>query len=231
MSVLKDFERRLENVVQGAFTKTFRSGLQPVELAKRILREMDSGRTVGVDGSTWAPNHFAFQLSTPDADRFQDAVTPIVAELSRVVVDTARERRWGLVGPPQIVLEANPTLKLGSFRCTSSLAEGGPEDAAIPPADAELNLLEGDRRTQSYALTKPVTTIGRASECDVTLSDGAASRQHAEVRNSGGAYVVADLSSTNGTLVNDQRIVQQPLNDGDRIVIGQTVLEFRRLGI
>lgn len=231
MSVLKDFERRLEGAVQGAFAKTFRSGLQPVELAKRILREMDSSRTVGVDGSTWAPNRFEFVLGPEDFDRFSSARTQIADELSRVVLDGARERRWGLVGSPVIEFDADPTLKLGSFRCQARLAEGAPGEVPIPPVEAELNMLEGDRRTRSYPLTKPVTSIGRLGECDIVLTDGAASRRHAEVRNGGGVFTVHDLSSTNGILVNDRRVLQQALQDGDRVVIGQTVLEFHRLGV
>ena len=75
--------------MQGAFTKTFRSGLQPVELAKRILREMDSGRTVGVDGSTWAPNRFIFTLGPEDHDRFLAAEAPIRSELAHEHGDLA----------------------------------------------------------------------------------------------------------------------------------------------
>src|SRR5215208_135847 len=108
MSVLKDFERRLEGAVEGAFAKTFRSGLQPVELAKKVLRQMDAERTVGVDGSTWAPNRFVFTLSPQDLGRFASATAQISAELGQVALDGARERRWGLVGPPQIVFEEDP---------------------------------------------------------------------------------------------------------------------------
>src|SRR4029079_17558954 len=111
VSGLKDFERRLEGAVQGAFAKTFRSGLQPVELAKKILREMDGGRTVGVDGSTWAPNRFVFTLGPEDHARFGSAETQIANELGQVVLDGAREHRWGLVGPPTISFAEDAGLK------------------------------------------------------------------------------------------------------------------------
>ena len=69
MSILRDFEKRLGSLVEGLFAKTFRAGLQPVELAKRVLREMDSGRTVGVDGRVVVPNRYQFKLSPVDRER------------------------------------------------------------------------------------------------------------------------------------------------------------------
>ena len=70
MPILRDFERRLGSLVEGFFATTFRSGLQPVELAKRLMREMDASRTVGVR-EVWAPNRFVFSLSEQDAQRFE----------------------------------------------------------------------------------------------------------------------------------------------------------------
>ena len=57
---------------------------------------------------------------------------------------------------------------------------------------------------------------------------GGASRRHAEIRRDGADFVIVDLGSTNGTLVNDQQVAEATLEDGDRITIGRTVLEFRR---
>jgi len=89
--ILREFERRLGNLVEGFFATTFRSGLQPVELAKRVMREMDAGKTVGVR-DIWAPNHFTFTLSGQDGGRFEQAEQAIVGELQRVVRETALER-------------------------------------------------------------------------------------------------------------------------------------------
>ncbi|MGZ4153929.1 MAG: DUF3662 domain-containing protein, partial [Actinomycetota bacterium] len=97
MPILRDFERRLGNLVEGFFASTFRSGLQPVELAKRLLREMDDGKTVGVH-EVWAPNHFVFSLSPEDAERFEQAEQALISELKQVVREAAAERGWGLVG-------------------------------------------------------------------------------------------------------------------------------------
>ncbi|MEX1045800.1 MAG: DUF3662 and FHA domain-containing protein [Actinomycetota bacterium] len=225
MSVLRDFERRLEGAVEGIFAKTFRSGVQPVELAKRVLREMDDGRQVGPKG-IWVPNSYVFRLSPEDFERLKQAEKALAAELRQVVRQGARERGWALVGPPQVTFEEDETLKKGEFHCDASLVEGtDPEADAMP--DAELVLVSNTSKT--FPLTKPVTIIGRQDGLDIVLPDQATSRRHAEIRNDGGSFSVKDLGSTNGTTVNGEPITEQSIEDGDHITIGATELEFRKL--
>ena len=215
-------------MVEGFFATTFRSGLQPVELAKRVMREMDSRKTVGVR-DVWAPNHFVFSLSEEDGARFEQAEQALVAELQRVVRETALERGWGLVGPPGVELEVDEGLARGRFRCSAAFVEGpGEIPPAVPAAgDAGLVLLEGDRVADTFRLG-PATTIGRLSECEIVLTDPGASRKHAQIVRRDDGYAVSDMGSTNGTLVNGEPVRERLLVDGDRITIGSTVLEFRR---
>jgi len=228
--ILRDFERRLGNVVEGFFATAFRTGLQPVELAKRILREMDAGKTVGVRG-VWAPNHFVFTLSPEDADRFQQAEGALVGELKQVVRDAAAERGWGLVGPPEIEFRTDESIGRGQFGCEASLVEGEPEPVPAPSGKgggAAIVLLEDGRDAKAYRLDKDTVAIGRLPECDIVISDPGASRRHATITRDDGEYVLTDLGSTNGTIVNDEPVGEHVLSDGDRITIGNTVLEFRR---
>jgi hypothetical protein len=233
--ILRDFERRLGNMVEGFFATAFRSGLQPVELAKRILREMDAGKTVGVRG-VWAPNHFVFTLSPEDAERFQQAEGALVGELKQVVRDAAAERKWGLVGPPEIEFRTDQSLGRGQFGYEASLVEGEPEPEPEPaPApsgtggEAAIVLLEDGHDAKTYRLHKHTVAIGRLPECDIVITDPGASRRHATITlDDGGEYVLTDLGSTNGTIVNDEPVGEHILSDGDRITIGNTVLEFRR---
>jgi len=252
VGILNDFERRLEGTIEGIFAKAFRTGLHPVELATRILKEMEAGKTVGVRG-VWVPNHYRFGLSEADAERFSETQKALRRELEAVVTDGARERGWGLVGPPEVELTTDSELKQGAFTCEASLVEGpsgwappveprapvassasgaGPAPAAVGPAPsngpATLTLLGGGGAATTFPILKERTVLGRLPECDVVLADPGASRQHAEIRRVGAAYVVADLGSTNGTLVNESAVAEQALADGDRITIGSSVLEFRR---
>ena len=218
--------------MEGFFAKTFRSGLQPVELAKRVLREMDAGKTVGLR-EVWAPNHFEIALSPVDRTRFEQAELSFIAELKQVVRDGAAERSWGLVGPPEVEFVTDEHLGKGEFRVTASLVEGEPEHpgAAIGVARparmrAFLALEDGSGRRE-FPLDKDQVTIGRLPESDITIPDPGASRNHAEVRSGENGYTLVDVGSTNGTMVNGRRVREHQLEDGDRITIGRTTLAFR----
>jgi Protein of unknown function (DUF3662)/FHA domain len=222
--ILRDFERRLGGLVEGFFASTFRSGLQPVELAKRMMREMDASKTVGVR-EVWAPNRYLFTLSESDGQRFEQAEQALVNELKQVVREAAAERGWGLVGPPEVEFQLDENLGKGRFECEASFVEGE-EELAPQPAVGERGtiVLAGGR---AVPLTQPEVTIGRLPECDVVVEDPGASRQHARIRRTDGGFVLVDLGSTNGTLVNDVPIQEHVLENGDHITIGETVLEFR----
>ena len=238
MAILRDFERRLERIVEGLFTKAFRSGVQPVELAKRILREMDANQTVGVRG-VWVPNRYVFTLSSEDREQFARIERSLATELEQVVVDGARERGWGLLAKPQVVFETDESLKRGEFRVESELTEetGGPPTGPQPKREAApaakgagalLALVEDGSVVKEFALQGERMVIGRLEGSDVQIFDPGASRRHAEIRRDGDDYLLVDLGSTNGTLVNEAPVSERTLEDGDRITIGRTVLEFRR---
>lgn len=224
MPILRDFERRLGGLVEGFFATTFRSGMQPVELAKRMMREMDANKTVGVR-EVWAPNRYVFTLSESDGRRFEQAEQALVTELKQVVREAAAERGWGLVGPPEVEFQVDAGLGKGRFACEASFVEGEEELAPQPAVGERGTLVLAGGRMAS--LNKPEVTIGRLPECDVVVDDPGASRQHARIRRTDGGFVLVDLGSTNGTLVNDEPIQEHALENGDRITIGETVLEFR----
>jgi hypothetical protein len=221
--ILRDFERRLGGLVEGLFSKAFRSGVQPVEIAKRIIREMETGRSVGVS-EVWAPNHFALSLSAEDAARYEQAEDAIVSELRRVIRESAAEHGWGLVGPPEVTVAVDPNLKRGDFDCVATLVEG--EDGGSVGSRAVVVIHE-DGAERTVALSSDSVTIGRLAECDVVLTDKGASRKHAQLKQRNGTWTITDLGSTNGTRLNGQTIQSRELSDGDKITIGTTMLEFR----
>jgi hypothetical protein len=238
LGILEQFERRLEGLVEGIFTKAFRTGLQPVELATRILREMEANRTVGVR-EVWVPNRYVFTLSQEDQERFRGTEKALRRELEQVVQDGAEERGWGLVGPPEVRFDTDASLRQGEFGCQATLVEpattggaapirrqGAPDAPPEPPA--ELVVVEKGRPARSFPLTRDRVVIGRLGGSDIVLADPGASRRHAEVRRENGGYVITDLGSTNGTMVNGRTVGERTLEEGDRISIGRTVLEFRR---
>jgi Protein of unknown function (DUF3662)/FHA domain len=212
---LQRFERRLERLVEGTFSKAFRSGLQPVEIGRRIVRDMDAGRTLGVRG-TIVPNDFTVELSSDDMDRFAGFADALAQELVDAVREHAREERYAFEGPVAVHLVLDEHARRGDLRIATQFVAG-----AIP-AIGSVVLPDGKR----VALGESTAVIGRMPECAVTLSDPQSSRQHAEIRHNETGYRIVDLGSTNGTEVNGVRIKEMPLTDGDVIVIGATSLRF-----
>jgi hypothetical protein len=239
VGILSDFERRLEGAIEGIFTKAFRTGLQPVELATGILKKMDANKTVGVR-EVWVPNRYVFHLSEADRERFKQTERALRRELEHVVLTGSRERGCTLVGPPEVVFETDPDHRQGEYSMEAILVEGtgteGPEEwgeadgsrGAPVRSAAELVLVEKGKATRAFPLERDRVIIGRLAESDVVLSDPGASRRHAEVRREDGEFIISDLGSTNGTQVNGSMIGEKRLEEGDRITIGRSVLEFRR---
>ena len=253
MGVAKSIEQRLEGLVEGFFTKVFRSGLQPVEVARRILREMAENKTVSVN-RIYAPNEFRVLMGADDFSRFGPMASGLEREFSELVIDAAKENRWNLMGIPRISFEAEERYRKGEFRVEASLtadpesaspkvsthapdAKGASSTRAISldtaermglaSAGAQLIVLdEAGREKERISITSEPVSIGRLSSNDVVLSDSNVSRRHAELRRRGERWILADLGSTNGTLVNGKLSREHELRNGDRVSFGTSELIF-----
>lgn len=215
---LKGFERRLERMVEGAFARAFRSGLRPVELGRRLTREMDAERSVGVRGESVAPNHFTFTLSAEDHDQFAEVLDGIRRELCDAAREHARDEGYRFMGPVEVDIVVGDRQHPGTFELQASMRQGGSGGSG----PGSLLLPTGDR----FTLDEAIVSIGRMSDCNLVLADPNVSRQHAEIRPDGDGYKVVDLDSTNGTKVNGIRIREHVLADGDEISFGNTVVQF-----
>jgi Protein of unknown function (DUF3662)/FHA domain len=212
---LQQFERRLERLVEGAFAKAFRGQLQPVELGRRLTREMDLRRTVGVRGLI-APNHFDVYLATADYERFEAFGELLNRELVEAVREHANNERYQFLGAIEIVIHEDTELPVSTFAIESDWNEAGgePTDWLVFP--------DGRR----VAIADEILTIGRLPECAATLEDPNVSRRHAQIRRDGANVIIVDLGSTNGTKVNNVAIREHRLAPGDTITIGTTTLRF-----
>jgi hypothetical protein len=213
---LQKFEGRLERLVDGTLSKAFRGELHPVEIGRRVTREMDLQRRLGVHGLI-APNAFTIYLSTNDFDRFESFLEALVRELEEAARDHARTEDYVFVGPVTVTIMEDTRQRRGRFSVVSQVEEG---PSGLPTASVVL--ADGSR----VVLGPEPLTIGRLPESAVMVTDPNASRRHAEIRRAGNDVVVVDLNSTNGTRVNGATIRERKLADGDQIVIGTTVLRF-----
>jgi hypothetical protein len=257
MGVGKGIEQRLEGLVEGFFTKVFRSGLQPIEVGRKILREMAENKTVSVN-RIYAPNEFRVTMGTDDYERFSQMEAGLQREFSELVIEQAKENRWNLMGLPRISFVEDESMGRGEFKVEASLAADpdvpGPrvstretnadnagESRAIPTdtatalgvvgSGAELIVLGDDGSPkEKISITRDPVVIGRMSTNDVVLADSNVSRRHAELRREGDRWVLVDLGSTNGTLVNGKLAKEHTLKDGDKIAFGTSELLFRSGG-
>ncbi len=213
---LQQFEERLERLVEGTLAKPFRSNLQPVEIGRRLTREMDLHRRVGVRGLI-APNAFAVTLAPDDVSRFSNFIDALSRELSDAAREHARVESYTFVGPVEVEIFESEKLKTGRFTVAAEVRES--EDGGFL---AELVLPDGRR----VALGAQPLVIGRLPECDVVLNDSNVSRRHAELRRSSDGVFLTDLGSTNGTRVNGAPVREQILVSGDEVSVGSTKLIF-----
>ncbi len=202
-------------MVEGAFGKAFRSGLQPVEVARRLLREMDARRTLGVRG-TVVPNDFTVVLCTEDALRFDDYADVLEAELATEARDHARTEGYHFIGPVAVRLVEDPNLRKGDLEIESTLKEGdGGRVGALVLADG-----------RRLPLGETVFSVGRLPDCDLTIDDALSSRRHCEIRPEPDGYRLVDLDSLNGTTVNGTKVKEHVLVDGDLIGVAAVAIRF-----
>ena len=215
--VLRNFERRLERIVEGAFSRAFKSGLRPIEIGRRLTREMDDSRSIGVRGGTVVANHFTVRLSRQDADEFALVTDTMQRELADLARDHAREEGYTFMGPVEVDFVVDPSMRIGAFSVEARLRQG------VGGAGAgSLVLPSGER----FVLGDTVVSIGRLPESTLVLEDPNVSRQHAEIRPSGNGFVLTDLGSTNGSKVNGMKVSERVLQDGDELTFGSTTFRF-----
>lgn len=214
---LRNFEKRLEKMVEGAFARVFRSGLRPVEIGRRLTREMDDSRSIGVRGNTVVANDFTVNLSQQDADEFAEVGDSMRRNLSELAREHARDEGYDFMGPIGITFVVDPRMRVGSFSVAARLREGDGGAGA-----GSLVLPNGER----FVLGETIVTIGRIPDSVITLEDPNVSRNHAEIRPSAGTFVLADLGSTNGTKINGVKISERQLQDGDEMTFGSTTFRF-----
>lgn len=250
MNVFRNIEARLEGLVQGMFSRAFSSEVQPIEIARKLAKEMDSHRTASV-ARVYVPNEYTVHLSPADREKLEGYEGSLAQELSAYLLEHARDRGYELMTRPEIMFNTDERLRLGEFgiqarmvkapvregEAPSQAEEGRTMVYSVPPAAPEApeptlpvarGVLEVEGRI--VALVADPSTVGRSDECDVVLNDPNVSRRHAELRMQGGEWHVVDLGSTNGVKVNGRAVSSARLREGDRITLGTSTAIFHLEG-
>jgi len=253
LSVLRAIEQKIEALVEGVFGRAFRTNVQPVELARKLVKEMDDHRTVSVS-RVYVPNEYTIYLSSHDRGQFQAYEDSLKLELQEYLAEHARREGYVMLSPPAVLFTTDADLGLGVFGIATRMVQRGkkaapetpvPKSAAAatmvyrPKTDAAAGDESGDAPVEResvwltvdgerHAIDKRVTVLGRAQDCDIRLADPNVSRRHAELRQEETSYWIVDLGSTNGMEVNGRRLRQAKLEDGDRVTLGSSDVIFER---
>jgi hypothetical protein len=249
MSVLRNLEDKIAGLVEGTFGRVFRSEVRPVELARKLAKEMDENRTVSVS-RTYVPNEYVIWLSTEDRARYDGVEHEVIEELGAYLLEHARREKLALISRPVIEFRTDDELSLGEFGIqarTVKLGEGQAEQAdhghtaVYSTADRVQAPLQEERASRAgrailvvegkrHAIAPGGATIGRSRECDIVLQDSNISRKHAEIRSGAqGAWTIADLGSTNGIRVNGRDVPAgkaEQISAGDHVTLGTLDARF-----
>lgn len=238
MSALSRFERFMEQLVEGSVARLFRSPIQPVELAKRLEKAMESNQMMSAR-RILVPNVYRIELNPEDWIAFQPMRAEIEGELASYLTELALERSFTLLGSPQVTLVQNPAVALRGVRVESETVESAvsagetqmmPTPVVTPQQNAVARaslLIPSPSGSQTIPLAATVVRLGRSFDNDIVLDDKRVSRYHALLRYQVRQFWVIDQNSMNGTFVNGARITETPIQDGDVVSLGGLELGFR----
>jgi hypothetical protein len=253
--VLRAIEQKIEALFEGVFGRAFRTNVQPVELARKLAKEMDDHRTVSVS-RVYVPNEYTVYLSTSDHEQFEGYEQSLISELEEYLQEHARRESYALLTPPRVLIEVDDDLDRGEFGIATRMvqprrtaqrqadepdgqvepgatmiyrpkaAPAAPAAVDAPPPEVEREVARLSWEGKELLVTKRRVLLGRSRECDIQVEDPNVSRRHAELRQEGSSYWIVDLDSTNGVEVNGRRVKRAKLESGDMFTVGSTEITF-----
>ena len=237
MGLLENLEQRLDRIVNGSFSKAFKSEVQPVELGAALQQEIDN-RADTIAGQTVVPNIFIIELGLVDHERLRTYFETLSDELRTLADAYTSEQRYTTVDSAHVTFDLDAVLETGVFRIRSTAAnrpEGIATDLVLeknstpqvpvatfaPVATPYLTSITGEE----FRISQSVTSIGRGVEADIQIDDTSVSRLHCSIV-LGSDVLIRDLGSTNGTVVDGMRVSESILRDGSIIKVGNLTLTY-----
>ena len=250
--VLRALEQKIEALFEGVFGRAFRAHVQPVELARKLSKEMDEHKSVSVS-RVYVPNEYTVYLSPTDREQFEGYENSLLAELEEYLSEHAKRESYALLTPPRVKLETDADLAVGEFGIATRMvqprhgqrAPDEPDEVSEPgttmiykapplqedaepdepaPLQREVAVLSWNGRRMR--VDKRSVVLGRSREADIQIEDANVSRRHAEVRQEGSAFWIVDLDSTNGLEVDGRRVKRAKLEPGSSFTVGSTKVTF-----
>jgi hypothetical protein len=260
MPPLSAIERFFERLFERPSARLFRTGLQPLQLQRRIERVMEAERRFVVD-RTLAPDRFVVHLHPYDLVGFGDLTETLAFELADGALSFARARHYALAHRPRVDLLADERVERADIRVVARFSDpaterpagaAGAPGAALAPNPEEVTteltptrvfvvpqprtpwalvqVVDPDGRTRRLAIGGGGLTIGRSEDNDLVARDRRVSRHHGRIAGRSGTLVYLDLGSTNGSRINGQPVTEVVLGVGDRLQVGDTTIVVEGVG-
>lgn len=239
---LQRFERFFERLMEGSVGRIFRSPVQPAEIGRRLERAMESNQLATVDGIV-VPNDYTVLLNPDDMVQFADFVTSLCRQMEDWLIDLAEERNYGFIDQVRVQMFGDDRVQARGISVEAHITELPDYDPVqqeavqrtevyrvvestgnVPPK--LLRVVNGSLPEEFFVLRRQSTTMGRAIDNDVVISEPEVSRYHARIEYVNGYYELVDLGSTNGTSVNGNRVARARIEDGDEIMLATARLEL-----
>jgi len=249
---VRKWENVLEKYIEGYCNVKFSGTLQPAEIAKKLIREMENKRSVGVS-KTYVPNHYQVTLNVRDHKHLLPVATAVQAELVQYLLAEIAKRGYTILSNPSFEFLISPTIAKSQFDVVGEFTEAIPYEKASSVLNAAESQQLGETKTfsrtmameSSQSVLQALITVidgpdegiklkvgvqrfhmGRRESNELPLTDMNTSRLHAYIYYEAGHHVISDAKSLNGTYVNGSRISQKTLKSGDQIKIGHTLLSY-----
>lgn len=230
------------------WTLTPKKVVKPKHIAHRVGRLMDTMKTQGVE-KTDAPHRYRVLLAGEDFSRLEPYFAEMRAELGDFISRHAEKQKYHLAGTPELLFEKRGDLTVGNFLVEpvyessahtidqintmvfdreeftelKNIAGSQQKLADVPI----LEIVEGNDVGMKYDLTGTSVTLGRKEDNQVLINDPNVSRHHARIIQDNKEWRIEDLRSTNGLFVNGKQVKKSPLQSGDEIKMGSTLMKFR----
>lgn len=241
MSALSRFEQFMESMVEDSVARLFRSPVQPAEIAKRLERAMESNQTISVR-RVIVPHLYRVYLHPQDYRDFPARLRlDLEREMATYLNDLALERKFTLLEHPKVQMSEDPAVPRRTIQVaietadphagdanssTQVLSATGQQHANARNGRTAALLIETTGGMHRMPLASTLLTIGRGLNNDIILEDTRVSRNHAQLRYKSRRFWINDLSTTNGTFINGERISEADLRHGDVISLGGLELTF-----
>ncbi len=215
MALLARLESALSAVIEGCSSRLLGGRLSRRQLVAAAAAAVERQRLA--DGTEVATNYVLLRLNPADQDALAGELQDLGAQAGQRLREVIAGHGWALAGRPQVSVRADAAVPVGRVEAQASVVPGPGPARLVPP------------RGEPFDLPTRPQVIGRDPGCDIRLEYDGVSRRHARVEPAADHFVISDLGSTNGTLVNGGRVSRQPLKHGQVVQIGPVRLAYEEL--